>query len=250
MAGYTRQSSASIVTGEDILAAPLNAEFNQLQSAFNGSTGHLHTGGVGDAPLINLAGVSIGVTGILGATNGGGGGATYAASFANLKQAATTSATGVVELATDAETQTGTDTVRVLTPSNLTAKEATTAQIRANTADYILTTDQTWAGGDFVALTDAATVTVNMSLGWNFSLALGGNRTLGAPSNEKVGQSGCISVTASSSTRTLDLHADWKPVIGLEAAPYSITTTETLEIWYFVRATDTIIINSMTRRVT
>jgi len=79
MTGYVRQSSASIVTGEDILAAPLNSEFNRLESAFNGTTGHLHTGGVGDGPLINLSGVSIGITGILGATNGGGGGATYSA---------------------------------------------------------------------------------------------------------------------------------------------------------------------------
>jgi len=248
MTGYVRQSSASIVTGEDILAAPLNSEFNRLESAFNGTTGHLHTGGVGDGPLINLSGVSIGITGILGATNGGGGGATYLASFDNLKQAATAIYAGVVELATDAETQTGTDTARAVTPANITAKEATTAQYRANTADRILTTDQVWAGADFVALSDAATVTVNFSTSWNFSLALGGNRTLGNPSNTKNGQCGCISVTASSSTRTLDLGANWKPVIGLEAAPYSITTSETLEIFYIVRSSSAIVITSVTRR--
>lgn len=41
--------------------------------------------------------------------------------FANIKQAATTSATGVMELATDAEVQTGTDTVRAVVPSALAA---------------------------------------------------------------------------------------------------------------------------------
>lgn len=245
--GYTRQSSASIVTDEDILAAPLNDEFNQLEDAFDATTGHSHDGTVGEGPLISLTGS---VTGILGATNGGGGGASYAASFANLKQAATTSATGVVELATDAETQTGTDTARAITPANLTAKEASTSELRANTADRILTTDITWGSAAFVALSDAATVAVDMNTGFNFSLAIGGNRTLGAPTNEKVGQSGCISVTASGSTRTLDLHADWKPVTGIEAAPFSILTTETLEIWYFVRATDTIVITAVTRRTT
>jgi len=250
MTGYVRQSSASIINGEDIVAPPLNAEFNRLETAFNGTTGHLHTGGVGDGPLINLSGVSIGVTGVLGASNGGGGGATYALSFANLKQDATTSVTGVVELATDAETKTGTDTVRAITPSNLTAKEATTAQYRANTADYILTTDQVWAGAGWVALSDGATVAVDMSTGWNFSLALNGNRTLGNPSNTKDGQCGCISVTASNSTRTLDLGANWKPVIGLEAAPYNITTFETLEIFYIVRSSTTIVITSVTRRGT
>lgn len=40
MAGYTRQSAASIISGADITAAIFNAEFNQLQAAFNGTTGH------------------------------------------------------------------------------------------------------------------------------------------------------------------------------------------------------------------
>jgi hypothetical protein len=38
---------------------------------------------------------------------------------------ATTTVKGIVELATDAETQTGTDTVRAITPSNLSARTAT-----------------------------------------------------------------------------------------------------------------------------
>lgn len=48
-----------------------------------------------------------------------------ATAFANIKQAATTSASGVVELATDAEAQTGTDTARAITPANLQAVTAT-----------------------------------------------------------------------------------------------------------------------------
>ena len=44
--------------------------------------------------------------------------ANAATAFGNIKQAATSSATGVVELATDAEAETGTDTVRALTPAN------------------------------------------------------------------------------------------------------------------------------------
>lgn len=47
--------------------------------------------------------------------------ASAATSFANIKQAATESATGVVELATTAEAATGTDTSRVVTPAGLTA---------------------------------------------------------------------------------------------------------------------------------
>ena len=40
MAGYTRQSTASIINGSPITAPPFNAEFNQLLAAFNATTGH------------------------------------------------------------------------------------------------------------------------------------------------------------------------------------------------------------------
>lgn len=71
MAGYTRQSSASIVNGSAITAPPINAEFNQLLAAFNASTGHGHTGGTGDAPKIPLA---TSVSGFLPVANGGSAG--------------------------------------------------------------------------------------------------------------------------------------------------------------------------------
>jgi len=45
---------------------------------------------------------------------------------------ATTSVKGKVELATDAETITGTDTVRAVTPSNLTAKMDTDGTLAGN----------------------------------------------------------------------------------------------------------------------
>ncbi len=44
-----------------------------------------------------------------------------ATAFGNIKQAATEAATGVVELATDAEAKAGTDTSRIITPANLKA---------------------------------------------------------------------------------------------------------------------------------
>ena len=71
MAGYTRQSIASIINGEDITAPPLTAEFNQLADAFNGSTGHAHDGTSGNAPKIDL---TTSVTGYLPAVHGGTGG--------------------------------------------------------------------------------------------------------------------------------------------------------------------------------
>lgn len=51
--------------------------------------------------------------------------ANAATAFDNIKQAATTTTTGVAELATDGEAQAKADTARVLTPSNLAALGAT-----------------------------------------------------------------------------------------------------------------------------
>lgn len=64
------------------------------------------------------------VTGItdLAIADGGTGASTAAAAFANLKQAATETATGVVELATNAEVATGTDTTRAVTPAGAASR--------------------------------------------------------------------------------------------------------------------------------
>jgi hypothetical protein len=77
--------------------------------------------------LIGAAAITSGsITGItdLAIADGGTGASTAAAAFTALKQAATTSATGVVELATDAEAMAGTDTTRAVTPSNLASAKS------------------------------------------------------------------------------------------------------------------------------
>lgn len=57
--GYTRQSAAGIVTGAVILASGLNAEYNQLVSAFDNSSGHVHDGTVaGSGAPLNTASLS------------------------------------------------------------------------------------------------------------------------------------------------------------------------------------------------
>lgn len=61
MAGYTRQSASAIQSGQTIRAADLNAEFNAVEGAFNGTTGHTHDGTTGNgAPIVppGLAGMS------------------------------------------------------------------------------------------------------------------------------------------------------------------------------------------------
>lgn len=126
---------------------------------------------------------------------------------------ASTTVQGIVELATDGETQTGTDTARAITPSNLTAKEATTANWLANTADRILTTDIIYTSAALVSLTwtSGGNTAVDMSTFINATVtASSGNSTLGQPSNTKVGQTGFIRIIQDSTPRTLAYHADWK----------------------------------------
>jgi hypothetical protein len=67
--------------------------------------------------------------------------ASTATAFANIKQAATDSVTGVVELATDAETATGTDTSRAVTPANIASAyepKGKTVGINTQTDSYTL----------------------------------------------------------------------------------------------------------------
>lgn len=68
MAGYIRQALANIADGLTIFAADINAEFNQLVAAFNGTTGHTHDGGAGNGPKLAL---ESSITGILPIANGG-----------------------------------------------------------------------------------------------------------------------------------------------------------------------------------
>lgn len=58
MAGYTRQAAANIATGSVIDADDFNDEYNQIQSAFNASTGHSHDGTAAEGAAIEKIGPS------------------------------------------------------------------------------------------------------------------------------------------------------------------------------------------------
>jgi len=79
----------------------------------------LTLGGTPTTALLAPVSVTVGWTGTLSIARGGTGASTALAAFDALKQAATESYTGVVELATNAETATGTDTVRATTPADV-----------------------------------------------------------------------------------------------------------------------------------
>ena len=113
-----------------------------------------------------------------------------------------------------------------------TATAGTTYQTQAGMSSYLTTTDagttyQPLSGmssyaalgtaqsftkaqrGTPVALTDAATVAVDLSLSNHYTLTLGGSRTLGAPTNQTAGQSGVIVIT-NSGANTLAFASVWK----------------------------------------
>lgn len=71
----------------------------------------------------NVSGSAGSVSGTVGISSGGTGQTTSAAAFGALKQDATQTETGVVELATNGEAQGGTDTTRAITAANLTASQ-------------------------------------------------------------------------------------------------------------------------------
>ena len=83
--------------------------------------------------------------------------------------------------------------------------------------------------GSVSALTDGATITPDFAVANNFSVTLGGNRTLANPTNLTVGQSGVIKVTQDATgSRTLAYGSNWDFAGG--TAPTLTTTASAVDI--------------------
>ena len=94
--------------------------------------------------------------------------------------------------------------------------------------------------GEITALSDGSTITPDFNDSNNFSVTLGGNRTLANPSNLTVGQSGSIFVTQDGTgSRTLAYGSYWDFAGG--TAPTLTTTASAVDrIDYVVRTTGSI----------
>jgi hypothetical protein len=90
--------------------------------------------------------------------------------------------------------------------------------------------------GSITALTDGATITADLAVANNFSVTLGGNRTLANPSNQTAGQSGTIVVTQDGTgSRTLAYGSNWKFPGG--TAPTLTTAASSVDvIAYYVES--------------
>jgi len=90
--------------------------------------------------------------------------------------------------------------------------------------------------GSITALTDGATITPNMNNANNFSVTLGGNRTLANPTNLTAGQSGVIVITQDGTgSRTLAYGSYFKFPGG--TAPTLTTTASAVDVLaYYVES--------------
>ena len=122
---------------------------------------------------------------------------------------------------------------------------ASAAEYRSATASKLLAAANVWTAAELVTLTDAATIAVDLSTGINFTVTLGGNRTLGAPSNTKVGQSGVIIVVQDGTGgRTLAYNAVYK-FAGGTAFSIDTTASRVSLLSYFVRNSSNIILSGL-----
>jgi hypothetical protein len=90
--------------------------------------------------------------------------------------------------------------------------------------------------GTITALTDGSTITPNMNNANNFSVTLGGNRTLANPTNLTAGQSGVIVITQDGTgSRTLAYGSNFKFPGG--TAPTLTTTASAVDVLaYYVES--------------
>lgn len=92
--------------------------------------------------------------------------------------------------------------------------------------------------GAISALTDGATITANFALANNFSVTLGGNRTLANPTNLTAGQSGAITITQDGTgSRTLAYGSNWKFSNG--SAPVLTTTANAVDVLVYFAESST-----------
>ena len=96
------------------------------------------------------------------------------------------------------------------------------------------------AASNITALSDGATITIDMATACHHSVTLGGNRTFAAPSNQVVGQSGSIFITQDGTgSRTASFNSAFKFASGV--APTLSTAANAIDrIDYIIKSSNVI----------
>ena len=96
------------------------------------------------------------------------------------------------------------------------------------------------AAANITALSDGATITIDMATACHHSVTLGGNRTFAAPSNQVIGQSGSIFITQDGSgSRTASFNSAFK-FVGGTAPTLTTTASATDRIDYIIKSSNVI----------
>jgi hypothetical protein len=132
--------------------------------------------------------------------------------------------------------------------SGLPLLRATAANYRVGTSTRPIGVDQAWGAMAEVTLTDAASITWDMSSGIDFTVTLGGNRTLSNPTVTTVGKKGRIRIVQDGTgSRTLAYGTNFK--FTNHTAPTLTTTASTEDYLYYDCVSSTKIVCSLIRAV-
>jgi len=209
----------TVVTDANIRGAISVAAGSGL--TYSSSTGILGTSAIPNSQLANSS-VTLGSTSVaLGST---------ATSIAGLTAITSTTVNAGTGGTVFSGSVSGTTTITASgTASGTLTLPATTSTIA------VLGLAQTFTAGQrgaVSALTDGATITPDFAVANNFSVTLGGNRTLANPSNQTAGQTGTIVITQDGTgSRTLAYGSNYKFAGG--TAPTLTTTANAVDTLVF-----------------
>ena len=251
----TLQSTSGVGTTDSILFKVGNAGATTamiistvgLVTANNfGSSSSAITGGSINGTTVGASTASTGAFTTLSASStvSGTGFSTYLASPPAI--GGTAAAAGAFTTLSASSTVSGTGfSTYLASPPAIGGTAAAAGTFTTATAATVVGTHNAYA--NIIALTDAATIAVDMSVtgGNNFSVTLAGNRTLGNPTGLTAGQSGIIYVTQDATgSRTLAYSSYWKFPGG--TAPTLTTTANAVDaLVYTVRTSTSITVQSL-----